>query len=513
MAKILTLVLLFLAFVVCAARPSLAQTTEFTFQGSLKDNAVPANGNYDFEFALFDALSAGSQIGATIPRSGVAVANGIFTVKLDFGTVFPGANRFLEIRVRLAGQPGITTLAPRQLVNSAPYSVKSLNTDNASQLGGVAANQYVVTTDPRLSDARNPLPNSVNYVQNSTTQQTADFNVSGGGTLGGTLSANSASITATASANIFNAASRYDIAGSRVLATTNFASSLFAGVGAGDANGAFGSFNSFFGQNAGQSNVLGANNSFFGNGAGQANTASGNSFFGSGTGDLNTSGGNNVFIGVNAGNTNTSGSNNTVIGAGADVLTNNATYATAIGAGAVAGSNSIKLGRTDGSDFVVIPGSVNIAGFLAAERRTGVTSIPLCYYDMANQIATCSSSLRYKTNVQTFTGGLNTVRRLRPITFDWKENGEGDIGFAAEEVAEVEPLLVTYNKNGEIEGVKYDRLSVAFVNAFKEQQTQIGAQAKEISEQKDITKQQQAEIDDLRSIICSIKPEEKICQK
>ena len=48
----------------------------------------------------------------------MAVANGIFSVKLDFGSQFPGANRFLEIRVRLAGQPGITTLTPRQLVNS-----------------------------------------------------------------------------------------------------------------------------------------------------------------------------------------------------------------------------------------------------------------------------------------------------------------------------------------------------------------------------------------------------------
>ena len=45
-----------------------AQTTEFTYQGSLKDGAAPANANYDFEFALFDAVSGGNQIGATIAR-------------------------------------------------------------------------------------------------------------------------------------------------------------------------------------------------------------------------------------------------------------------------------------------------------------------------------------------------------------------------------------------------------------------------------------------------------------
>ena len=78
-----------------------AQTTEFTYQGSLKDGASAANNNYDFEFALFDAAIGGTQIGVTLARNTVAVANGIFAVKLDFGSQFPGANRFLEIRVIL----------------------------------------------------------------------------------------------------------------------------------------------------------------------------------------------------------------------------------------------------------------------------------------------------------------------------------------------------------------------------------------------------------------------------
>ena len=35
------------------------QTTEFTYQGSIKDGGTAANGNYDFEFALFDLLAGG----------------------------------------------------------------------------------------------------------------------------------------------------------------------------------------------------------------------------------------------------------------------------------------------------------------------------------------------------------------------------------------------------------------------------------------------------------------------
>src|SRR5258708_12928329 len=169
-----------------------AQTTEFTYQGSLKDNAAPANANYECEFALFDALSGGSQIGATIPKNTVLVTNGVFAVKLDFGSVFPGAPRYLEIRVKLSGQPTLTPLTPRQLVNSAPYSVKTLNADtatnaatattatNATQLGGVAASQYVLTGDSRMSDTRMPTAGSASYIQNqNAVYQPGNFTING----------------------------------------------------------------------------------------------------------------------------------------------------------------------------------------------------------------------------------------------------------------------------------------------------------------------------------------------
>jgi hypothetical protein len=57
------------------------------------------------------------------------VSSGIFSVSLDFGSVFPGASRFLEIRIRPTGGGSFNTLSPRQQIDSAPYSVKSLNAD------------------------------------------------------------------------------------------------------------------------------------------------------------------------------------------------------------------------------------------------------------------------------------------------------------------------------------------------------------------------------------------------
>ena len=124
-----------------------AQTTAFTYQGRLNDSSVAANGTYEMQFGLFDAVSGGTQIGSTVTNSNVSVVSGVFTVTLDFGTgAFPGADRFLQIGVRPGGNPNpFTVLNPRQPMTSTPYAVKSLTADNAAQLGGLAANTYLQT--------------------------------------------------------------------------------------------------------------------------------------------------------------------------------------------------------------------------------------------------------------------------------------------------------------------------------------------------------------------------------
>jgi hypothetical protein len=99
----------------------------------------------------------------------------------------------------------------------------------------------------------------------------------------------------------------------------------------------------------------------------------------------------------------------------------------------------------------------------------------LCRND-AGEIAQCSSSLRYKTDLRPFTGGLNLIDRLHPVSFKWKSDQSLDLGLGAEDVAAVEPLLVTHNATGAVEGVKYDRLNVVLINAIKEQQAQIKSQ-------------------------------------
>jgi hypothetical protein len=419
---------------------ALAQTTSFAYQGSLQDNALPANSNYDFAFALFDAPSGGNQIGATITQNAVLVANGLFAVTLDFGSVFTGPDRYLEIRVGLPGAK-LTTLTPRQLVNSAPYSVKSLNADtatnatnsgNAAQLGGVPANQYVLTSDSRLSDARPPTAGSANYIQNGTSQQSAsNFYISGSGTVGGGLS---------------------------VIGGLTSSSSAGNGV-----NGLSGSGDGVLGASSSGTGVYGT-------------STSGIAVYGSSTGLAGVFGTNSSGDGV-AGNSD---------GTGAGVHAHSQS-----GYGLLARSETTHAIYADGSSYFN-------RWIVLNEVLSGATGPSLCRNSL-NQVASCSvSSIRYKKNIGSFNAGLDVVRKLTPVTFDWISDGTHDFGLIAEEVEKVAPQLVVYEK-GRVEGVRYDKMGVFLINAVKEQQAQI--------------ERQQKEIENLKALVCTTNKDAEVCKE
>lgn len=132
----------------------------------------------------------------------------------------------------------------------------------------------------------------------------------------------------------------------------------------------------------------------------------------------------------------------------------------------------------------IAPGGVVSIATWASGGTTNLCRNP------SNQISNCSSSLRYKKDLQPFTRGLALLNSLKPITFRWKADNSADLGFGAEDIAAVEPLLVTRNDRGEVEGVKYDRLTAVLVNAVKEQQSQI-------ERQQTAAKLQQVQIEEL----------------
>jgi len=98
--------------------------TAFTYQGRLKSAGQSATGNYDLKFTLYDAASGSGQIGSPVTIAPVVLTNGNFTVSLDFGAVFSGEARWLEIGVRTNGSSSpYGTPSTRQALTPTPYAL------------------------------------------------------------------------------------------------------------------------------------------------------------------------------------------------------------------------------------------------------------------------------------------------------------------------------------------------------------------------------------------------------
>ncbi len=265
--------------------------TAFTYQGRLTDGGNPANGQYDFQFRLFDALTGGSAIG-TVNVGDQQVTDGLFTVQLDFGAdMFKGEARYLAIGVR----PGVSTgaytvLAPRQPLTPAPYALAlpglwtQQNIDCPNVIGGhvdnlVSPDVYGATIGGGGSDTA---PNQV--LANLGTVGGGAGNVAGSWrtTIGGGVLNTAAADSATVGGGSNNTANGYyatvgggdgntangnraTIGGGR-----NNTSSHYATVGGGDGNSASGGVATVGG---GYSNTASDDRATVG--GGYANTASG----------------------------------------------------------------------------------------------------------------------------------------------------------------------------------------------------------------------------------------------
>ncbi len=166
-------------------------------------------------------------------------------------------------------------------------------------------------------------------------------------------------------------------------------------------------------------------------------------------------------------------------------------------------NGNVAIGMASTPDKLGVNGTMSV-GTLGSAGATA-----LCR-NASNQISTCSSSARYKSNIDSFTAGLALVSQLHPVSFNWRDGGMADMGLVAEEVNVVEPLLTTTNARGEVEGVKYDRVAVVLVNAIKEQQAQLEEQERrdraqrmriDALEKRNLAQQKQIEL--LMRIVCA----------
>jgi len=97
--------------------------SSFSFQGQLRLDGQPVVGPRSLLFRLFDDAAGGVQIGSDLadPSFDGFDDDGRFTIELDFGSVFDGDARWLEIWV-----DGVA-LSPRQRLSPAPYALYALN--------------------------------------------------------------------------------------------------------------------------------------------------------------------------------------------------------------------------------------------------------------------------------------------------------------------------------------------------------------------------------------------------
>lgn len=124
---------------------------------------------------------------------------------------------------------------------------------------------------------------------------------------------------------------------------------------------------------------------------------------------------------------------------------------------------------------------------------------------LANSFTLASDS-RLKTSITPLIGGLEKVRKLHGVTYEWRQDvdprwagpaSRREIGLIAQEVKKVVPELVREIGDGYL-GVNYSAAVPLLVEAIKEQQVEVEAAAKEISELRSKNAALAAEVAELR---------------
>jgi len=273
-----------------STQPAQAQGTAFTYEGQLANHGLPATGQYDFTFALFNNNgTASGQVGSTVTNFAVGVTNGLFTTTLDFGSVFAGAPTWLAIGVRTNGSGAFTALTPLQALTPVPYAISAANAQSvaaANLTGTFALGQLpaaVVTNGASGVTVSGAFSGSGAGLTNVAL-------LAGGNTFTGSQAISGGSLSVNGSLALYLDANQNSYEGGAGNTTTTGSLNTGGGFGALGAN-TTGYWNTADGQNA-----LGANT-----------TGSQNVAIGTGTMAANTNGSGNVAVGMPALASNTSG--------------------------------------------------------------------------------------------------------------------------------------------------------------------------------------------------------------
>jgi hypothetical protein len=202
-----------------------------------------------------------------------------------------------------------------------------------------------------------------------------------------------------------------------------------------------------------------------------------------------TTGTDNVVVGANAGAAITAGLFNVCIGSGAGSITNIGSANVYIGVeenapGPGIDNNSIRI--LDNSSAA--PATQCFIGGIRGVTTQNNDAIPVVI-DSNFQLGTVSSSARFKTDIKPIDKTSECLLALKPVSFRYKVHKDTtpQFGLIAEEVAEVNPDLVIYDRDGKPYTVRYDAVNAMLLNEFlkehrkmEEQDATIAGQQKQI---------------------------------
>ncbi len=496
----------------------LAQSSEISYQGRLQQSGEPFSGNANLQFFLFNAESGGSQVGSTQTRTNWPISDGLFQVDLDFGqSAFDGSARFLEVWVN--GAP----LSPRQAVRAAPVALYALDGNPGPQgpagppgPQGPAGQQGPEGQQGPAGPSGPPGPQGLPGPQGSQgppgPEGASPFELGANGSFSYEFNNGLFSFTPTSTAsNVYgpnfvigksnnkaSGAGAVVIGGGRqnsVIDLPNIASGINSVLAGGDGNTAEGRNSGVFaggnGLAAGVSSVVvgGLGNVASGQEALVLGGSDNNSFANfsvTGGGRENCAGGDNAWaIGYRAKVRTWTGAQNegeACQGIPQTALSSTGDFGTFVWADrqfsdfVSSGTNQF-LVRAQGGALITGDSAVNdplgnrlrVNGTLRVDSLGSGGSISLCR-NANNQISGCSSSARYKQDIENLDVEFDALMQLRPVRYRWIDSGTEDIGLVAEEVADAIPALAVYNDKGEVEGVKYDRLAAMLVGVVQHQQ-------------------------------------------
>ena len=87
------------------------------------------------------------------------------------------------------------------------------------------------------------------------------------------------------------------------------------------------------------------------------------------------------------------------------------------------------------------------------------------------------SAERFKENIQPLTNSLEKTIQLEGVSFNKIGKTETEIGFIAEQVAQIYPEFIEYDSSGkEVVGIQYSRITAALLESIKELNTRITSQ-------------------------------------